>query len=197
MKTEGVRTSPVSHDLQQLNPVLPGYHRYRDGKYLLPEDEAEQDRLDLQHEIFNKTFDGKLALSPVPNQQHHVLDLGTGTGLWVIDFADQHPEAHVIGVDLSPIQPRNVPPNYKFEIHDYDESWTFPQKFDLIHGRMLLISIASPQRLFAQAFNSLAPGGWMEMQDVAMPLTSDDGSMVGTPYERWNDLFVTACRDRL
>jgi hypothetical protein len=29
------------------------------------------------------------------------------------DFADDHPEATVIGTDISPIQPKWVPPNLK------------------------------------------------------------------------------------
>lgn len=33
-----------------------------------------------------------------------VIDIGTGTGIWAIDFADEHPESEVIGTDLSPIQ---------------------------------------------------------------------------------------------
>jgi hypothetical protein len=33
-----------------------------------------------------------------------VLDIGTGTGAWAIDFADEYPKAEVIGTDLSPIQ---------------------------------------------------------------------------------------------
>lgn len=35
-----------------------------------------------------------------------ILDLGTGTGIWAIDMADKYPEAEVIGVDLSVIQPK-------------------------------------------------------------------------------------------
>lgn len=31
---------------------------------------------------------------------HKVLDIGTGTGIWAIDFANEHPEAEVIGLDL-------------------------------------------------------------------------------------------------
>jgi tRNA G46 methylase TrmB len=49
-----------------------------------------------------------LGLSP-PNEQdapaQQVLDIGTGTGIWAIDYADAHPDSTVIGVDLSPIQP--------------------------------------------------------------------------------------------
>lgn len=29
-----------------------------------------------------------------------------------VDFADEHPESQVTGVDLSPIQPKFVPPNW-------------------------------------------------------------------------------------
>lgn len=53
-------------------------------------------------------LDNKLGLAP-PNDPNsnarRVLDVGTGTGIWAIDYADEHPEAKVIGVDLSPIQP--------------------------------------------------------------------------------------------
>ncbi len=61
-----------------------GYHRYKSTlEYPLPEDEGEQDRLDLQHETFLRTFNGKLFLSPLGKDVRHVLDLGTGTGIWV------------------------------------------------------------------------------------------------------------------
>merc|ERR1712225_152947 len=61
------------------------YHKYKQGQYYLPNDEMEQNRLDLQHHLFNLTFDGKLALAPISNP-HMVLDIGTGTGLWAVDF---------------------------------------------------------------------------------------------------------------
>ena len=52
-------------------------------------------KLDLEHHLFLLTFDGKLALAPVGNQVHRVLDVGTGTGHWAIDFAEDHPESEV------------------------------------------------------------------------------------------------------
>lgn len=50
-----------------------------ENNYALPEDQREQDRLDLQHELFSKSFSGKLALAPIGHNLRNVLDLGTGT----------------------------------------------------------------------------------------------------------------------
>lgn len=58
------------------------------GEYLLPCDEREQDRLDLCHYIFLVLFNGKLNLAPLREDSvKMVLDVGTGTGIWAIDFA--------------------------------------------------------------------------------------------------------------
>ncbi|KAL1976120.1 hypothetical protein VTN31DRAFT_2402 [Thermomyces dupontii] len=70
------------------------YHKFRDGSYLLPNDETENDRLDMFHELCLTLLHRKLYLAPIKNPQR-VIDLGTGTGIWAIDFADQHPEAEV------------------------------------------------------------------------------------------------------
>ncbi|KAF5638082.1 methyltransferase [Fusarium sp. NRRL 52700] len=155
------------------------YHAYKDGQYVIPNDEQEQDRLDLQHHLFLLTFDDKLYLSPAGRegrQLHNVLDVGTGTGLWAMDFADEHPNASVIGIDLSPIQSPFVPPNLSFQVDDIEEPWTFRVKFDFIYSRMMTASIADWPGFFAKAYENLSPGGWIELADI-YPITSDDGTL--------------------
>jgi methylase of polypeptide subunit release factors len=71
----------------------------------------EQDRLDLLHHLFLMMLDGKLYMSPTVTPPERVLDLGTGTGIWALDYGDENPGSEVIGTDLSPIQPSWVPPN--------------------------------------------------------------------------------------
>jgi methylase of polypeptide subunit release factors len=50
--------------------------------------------------------------------------VGTGTGIWATKFANERPEATVLGTDLSPIQPNLVPQNCSFEIDDLESDRT-------------------------------------------------------------------------
>lgn len=149
------------------------YHAYHAGEYFLPNDEAEQDRLDLQHHLYRLILGGSLYVAPIKGPQR-VLDVGTGTGIWAIEFADDHPEALIIGTDLSPIQPSFVPPNVKFYVDDLEQSWDFGHKFDYIHWRSLCGSTNDWPRAYQQAFENLEVGGWMEAQEYDAWIFSDD-----------------------
>lgn len=39
-----------------------------------------------------------------------ILDIGTGSGIWAMQMAEQYPESLVIGTDLSPVQPGKYEP---------------------------------------------------------------------------------------
>ncbi|KAK0507155.1 hypothetical protein JMJ35_010193 [Cladonia borealis] len=154
------------------------YHAYRSGRYLLPNDEQEQARLDLQHHVLHLAFKRTLYFAPISEKTPAILDLGTGTGIWAIEVGPS-PLRHqalllmwlnIIGTDLSPIQPRWVPPNIKFEVDDLELPWTFPHHFDLIHTRIMNGSIRDWPQLFRQSFNHCKPGGWMECQELVAGL---------------------------
>ncbi len=70
----------------------------------MPNDEDEQDRLDLSHRMFTITIGDKLYHAPI-SKPAHILDVGTGTGIWAIEMGDDFPDAEIIGTDLSPTQP--------------------------------------------------------------------------------------------
>ncbi|KAM5446658.1 hypothetical protein MaudCBS49596_006439, partial [Microsporum audouinii] len=152
------------------------YHAFREGIYTLPNDKEEQDRMDLVHHIYLLLLEGALHIAPISNPRR-VLDLGTGTGLWANDFADEHPNSVVIGTDLSAIQSAWVPPNVTFEIDDYETEWSYSCGFDFIHTRELMGFIGDHDHFFAQAFENLNPGGWLEMQTIDPTICSVDGGM--------------------
>jgi len=153
------------------------YQSYREGNYALPNDETEQDRLDIFHHIYLLLLDGNLHLAPITANPNRILDVGTGTGIWAIDVADQYPSAEVIGTDLSPIQPGWVPPNLHFIVDDAESPWVFKKdSFDLIHARTLSGGIKDWEGFFQQCYEHLKPGGWLEIQDHEFDENSDDGT---------------------
>ncbi|KKA16274.1 Methyltransferase [Rasamsonia emersonii CBS 393.64] len=165
--------------------------------YLLPNDETESDRLDMVHEMVLTMMNRELFLAPIKNPQR-VIDLGTGTGIWAMDFgmlsvilyrisysmlttcvipADRFPSAEASTItplsDLELIEDR-VPPNLKFVVDDIEAEWGYDVPFDFIHAR------------YAK------PGGWVEFQDWNQYPYSEDGSLKGTTFERYFNEMVGA-----
>lgn len=175
------------------------YHAYRKGQYVLPNDQEEQGRLDLQHHIWRLLLGGRLFTAPLASPEGEdglrILDLGTGTGIWAIDVADEIPNSSVYGIDLSPIQPEWVPNNCHFHVDDYEDQWTFreDEKFDYIHGRSLCGTSGDWPRFYSQVMENLKPGGWVEMQEYDAWIFSDDDSCDRAPWTmEWVDKLEAA-----
>jgi len=105
------------------------------------------------------------------------LDIGTGTGIWAMEMGDQFPNCNILGNDLSPIQPRWVPPNVHFEVDDVEAHWTYAQKFDYIHCRSMGNAIKNWSRLLKQCYDNLKPGGYLECIEFDATWVSPDNSM--------------------
>ncbi|TGO54426.1 hypothetical protein BCON_0107g00130 [Botryotinia convoluta] len=161
------------------------YQAYREGAYWQPNDEVQSEQIDISHRRYLTMLDGALYMAPIPDNVERVLDLGTGTGIWAIDFADLFPNASVLGTDLSPIQPDN----------DCTEEWTYPPHyFDFIHIRSLFGSVADWDKLYAQAFNRhLKPGGYIQHIEPSLYIHCDDNSLPpDSPLYKFSELFNEA-----
>lgn len=145
----------------------------------MPSDSLEEARLDLAHECTYRISGHSLYHAPLRKEYlHRVLDFGTGTGIWAIEIADANPQADVLGIDLTPLQPRWIPVNCRFEIEDFEEDWSFSMPFDYIHSRTITQSVSNWPGLLVQVWNHLTPEtGWFELGEYALDLKSDDGTI--------------------
>ncbi|RAH55966.1 TAM domain methyltransferase [Aspergillus piperis CBS 112811] len=159
------------------------YHAHHLGNYPFPNDQPEQDRLDMVHHIFYRLINNRLFLAPLNPDGKRILDIGTGTGIWAIQMGDEYPNVEqIVGNDLSPIQPSWVPPNVKFVVDDVEKDWMESAPYDYIHCRYMAGSIRDWPRLIQQCYENLKPGGWLELQESVNTLYSEDESLKADSY---------------
>jgi tRNA G46 methylase TrmB len=125
------------------------YHGIVDNPYALPNDEDEKARLDSLQYCLSNIVGGNIIvpINEKPTQIGIILssvltivDIGTGSGAWVIEVADKHIKCRVIGTDLSPIQPKEVPENAEFFVADLVDGLDFDTgSTDLVNSRYSLI----------------------------------------------------------
>ncbi|KAN0096395.1 S-adenosyl-L-methionine-dependent methyltransferase [Hyaloscypha variabilis] len=168
------------------------YHNFKSSEYWGPNDESQNEQLDIGHHMLTLLLGGELFLAPIGHHPQNVIDVGTGTGIWAMDFADKFPSAQVVGTDLSGIQPNWVPPNCKFELDDAQLEWTFPpEHFDFVHLRCLMGSIKDWPYIYSEIYRCMKPGGWIEHVDMDIEFKSDDGSVgEGHIMQRWSKTFI-------
>ncbi|KAF9873066.1 methyltransferase domain-containing protein [Colletotrichum karsti] len=131
--------------------------------YWGPNDEIQNELIDFNHCWITEFLGGRLFLAPISEHPQKILDLGTGTGIWAIDMADEFPSAEVIGTDLSPTQPEWTPPNCRFHMDDFELEWRWPDEhFDYNHGRNLEACFAHLPATMKEAFKHTKPGGYIE-----------------------------------
>ncbi|PNP79272.1 hypothetical protein FNYG_07348 [Fusarium nygamai] len=159
-----------------------------------PNDEAQLEALDLIHHWLTLMLDDKLFLAPIGDNPQKILDIGTGTGIWAINVADEYPSASVIATDITPTQPSFVPPNVEFQIDDAQLEWTFePESFDFIHIRYLQGTIADWDRLYGQMYKALKPGGWFQHIEPDLQMLSQNPEIKVDDehiFTRWAKIFT-------
>ncbi|KAF6816804.1 methyltransferase domain-containing protein [Colletotrichum sojae] len=167
------------------------YHRMSDGSEYTPGFAYCNSLIDIAHQLWLLTYDDELCNCPKKEGAKRVLDIGTGNGIWAMDYAEAHPEASVIGVDLSAIQPGYVPANCHFELDDVEKEWTWNRPFDFIFIRSLISSFKDWRGVIQKAFVNLEENGHLEIQDNLFSALCDDDTMTkDSKLLRWSQLSV-------
>ena len=87
----------------------------------------------------------------------------------------------------------SLPPS---EIEDCTQFWTFPpDSIDYVHMRWLTGSIPDWYALFAEAYRTCSPGGWVESHEPSSCLQSDHVPVPGeSALGQWGKFFFEGGR---
>ncbi|KAF9024580.1 S-adenosyl-L-methionine-dependent methyltransferase [Hymenopellis radicata] len=135
--------------------------------YPLPVDLREQHRMNVQHQllrtVIGANFVGDLpgeVLTREPGRLKVIVDVGCGTGTWVLQMAAQFPTAYIVGLDIAPVAPEDHPDNVSFETHDINERTRFGDgTVDFVHARFCAMTVRDYNRIIREASRILRPGG--------------------------------------
>jgi SAM-dependent methyltransferase len=153
---------------------------------MLPNDETEQDRLDFLHHALLRVT-GLLTHVSHPTDAR-VLDLGCGTGIWVIEFAETFPNSFVVGVDLSSIQPARHPHNCHFYApFDFEFPWKKlgEESWDVIRLQVCGGSVVNWPSLYRRVIAHLRPDAWFEQVDIDFEPKCEDRTVGGSALYNW------------
>ncbi|KAI8086086.1 uncharacterized protein BX664DRAFT_334877 [Halteromyces radiatus] len=147
--------------------TTPGTH------YHLPCDDDEADRLVILHFLLKYAFKGNVIAPIIPRLKQpkaQVLDIGCGSGTWVLEMAAEYSTAEFYGIDIITSFPKSVKPtNAHFSQHNFLSSLPFPDNsLDYIHMRHLLnlLSTQQVQTILGEISRVLKPLGTVEIVDV-------------------------------
>jgi hypothetical protein len=110
--------SSISVNLDAKRVIFCHDRQYLDCPYLLPNDAEEQARLREQHKHLMNLDHSRLHRALLPRRLQNMLDLGTGTGDWAMEIAEEYPTATVVALDASDIMPHEVPPTCYFYVEN-------------------------------------------------------------------------------
>lgn len=147
--------------------------------YLLASFGSEEgERLVKQHLLLKASAGNRLLEDGVslPAQPTRVLDLGTGSGSWLLDIAESLPRSvELLGLDVSADhfpEASKLPPNVRLEIHDALDP--LPDDllgtFDLVNVRLLALGLQSAQYgvVAKNVYDALRPGGWFQWMEIVI-----------------------------
>jgi len=202
--TSSIRAQAFKHEYGR------GLNNYSEV-YRLPADDEELDRLDKQHIMFRELM-GKyppgleeIMEDNVPGETKACLDLGCGSGSWIMEVARDFPHCSAVAVDLVPMQSPSMPANCRSEVDDINLGLEhFYGDFNVVHARLISSGIKDYAGLIDQISRVLRPGGMIDLMEFDFhaydsnyqriePTTS---SISGPWWPQWLAFANLAARNR-
>ncbi|GFG02124.1 hypothetical protein IFM61606_03483 [Aspergillus udagawae] len=147
-------------------------------EYVFTRDYLDNNRINLQHYLVVQLFGYRIHPSiPVKDVSNlRIADVGTGTGIWLTDLADEFPATvQLDGLDISfdAAPPRDwLPPN--MSLHHWDIKADVPEHlvgvYDVVNVRhfVFVLQQADLKGVLDNLFRLLKPGGYLQWTDFDM-----------------------------
>ncbi|CAI2161753.1 17061_t:CDS:2 [Funneliformis geosporum] len=140
--------------------------------YVYPVDADESDRGQTSHFMYKHVWDGNFS-APVEqmlqDESTKVLDIGCGSGTWILDMAFEYKNAHFTGIDVAELYPVEIKPkNVSFVQANVLEGLPFEDNtFDFVYMRFMMFAFTLKN--WDIAIKELArvckPGGFIELME--------------------------------
>ncbi|KAI9316310.1 S-adenosyl-L-methionine-dependent methyltransferase [Dichotomocladium elegans] len=150
------------------------YHNQEGTAYVMPDDDAETDRIHQQHWILKAISDGNFT-APVEGDLQsgiNVVDAGCGPGTWTLEMANAYPNSTFYGIDIVSKFPETIKPgNCHFQNQNLADKGIFPENyFGYIHQRLLFGGLLEKdwEKIIQEHARTLAPGGWLEAAELSL-----------------------------
>ncbi|KAJ6013220.1 hypothetical protein N7540_007811 [Penicillium herquei] len=169
--------------------------------YVLGRDLYASMRLDAQHLLW-KLYNGYTLNPEIPiTEDMKIAEIGTGTGMWLLDLSSQVPEgAQLDGFDLSEEQfphKSTWPANINFRTVDAfgEVPRDLVHRYDVVHLRFWCCVVRNndPSALIRHAKMLLKPGGYIQWEDADLQQTLVHGP-VAEEFGRIAKLIFAAAK---
>ncbi|KAI9444949.1 hypothetical protein H4582DRAFT_2108727 [Lactarius indigo] len=168
--------------------------------YQLPADDEEFDRLDKQHDVFKKivgAYPPPMAevMDDTPWETKSILDLGCGSGSWIMEAARDFPHCQAVAVDLVPMQSMQ---HYRSEVDDINLGLQhFYGDFNVVHARLISSGIKDYPSLIDHISQCLPSRVRFRVYDSDFkPFSLPTGIMEPPWFPRWMSFCNMAVRQR-
>jgi SAM-dependent methyltransferase len=79
-------------------------------------------------------------------------------------------------------------------VQDAEDTWEFSTKFDYIHGRALFTCFTDPKHVLQQAYDALAHGGYLELNDFICPMQYIGAPPTSSAMYKWMEGGLEAAK---
>ncbi|KAG1491939.1 hypothetical protein G6F52_006833 [Rhizopus delemar] len=157
------------------------FHNEETSTYWLPKDEDEQKRLTGQHFALKELFGGNM-LSSVSDALDFekgvsVLDIGCGSGVWIMDMINDYPNSTYHGCDIVDVVNKSMKlDQFTFNHGNVAKGLPYADNtFDFVHMRLLVYALRKDEWPVAikEAIRVVKPGGILQLVEGEPRLPKD------------------------